>query len=201
MYDSIADTRPAGLRRRSLPAGTELWRVDTVPTESWSWTGFATPRHRFDSAAGAFRTRYAGTSLRGALRERYFASGRYIPDDHHHHVLVHLTTNRPFRVLDLRTEANLDALGIDDRISTSHEPAVWRFGHRLADQARRWWPQLDGIVYRSRTTPTTSINVAFFAAVAFEIEARPFVASGADLDDLVLHDQFTIGFDYGAEPV
>lgn len=130
------------------------------------------------------------------MRERYFASGRYIPDDHQHQVLVHLTTTRPFRVLDLRTEANLDALGVDDRISTSHEPSVWSCGHRLADQARQWWPQLDGIVYRSRTTPTTSVNVAFFAADAFDITAQSLVTRGTDLDDLVLHDQFTIGFDY-----
>jgi hypothetical protein len=56
------------------------------------------------------------------MRERYFASGRYIPDDHGHHV-------------------------------------------------------------------------AFFAADAFGITAQSLVTRGADLDDLVLHDQFTIGFD------
>jgi hypothetical protein len=38
--------------------------------------------------------------------------------------------------------------------------------------------------------------VASFTADAFDITAQSVVTRGADLDDLVLYDQFTIGFDY-----
>jgi len=188
--------RPAGLRRRSLPAGTELWRIDGTDPAAWAWDGFAAPRYRFDSATGAFRTRYVGQSIHGAARERYLDSGLLIPVDHDEHLLVRLTTTRLFRVLDLRTEANLDALDVDDHISTSHEHAVWQGCQRLADAARAWWPDLDGIVYRSRTTPATSANVAIWSTDGLDVEAQQLRSCTAELDDLVLHHHFTVDFDY-----
>ena len=188
--------RPGGLRRRSLRAGTELWRIDSTDPAAWVWGGFAAPRYRFDSATGACRTRYAGQSSHGAARERYLDTGLFIPTDHDEHLLVRLTTTRPFRVLDLRTESNLHALAADDRISTSHEPAVWQACHRLADAARAWWPDLDGIVYRSRTTPATSTNVAFWSIDGLDVDVHELRSCAAELDDLVLHHHFTVGFDY-----
>ena len=198
MYDdAFPTTRPPGLRRRSLPAGTELWRIDGSDPAAWSWVGFANPRVRFDSSSGAFRTRYAGTSFSGAARERYLDSGRLIPADHANHRIVQLISQRPIRILDLRTQANLDALDVDDRASTSHEPAVWHACHRLVDAARTWWGELDGIVYRSRTTPQGSTNVAFFSLDGFEVEDnRVLAACAVELDDLVLHHRFSIGFSY-----
>ena len=98
--------------------------------------------------------------------------------------------------MDLRTEANLDALDADDRISTSHEPKVWDACHRLADALRSWWPDLDGIVYRSRTSPATSSNVAFFSSAGFVIKGDVLRERPDVLDDLVLHHHFTIDFDY-----
>jgi len=154
------------------------------------------PRYRFDSATGVFRTRYAGQSIHGAARERYLDTGLFIPVDHDEHLLVRLTTSRLFRVLDLRTEANLDALDVDDRISTSHEPVVWQSCHRLADAVQSWWPDLDGIVYRSRTTPATSTNVAIWSTDGFDVEARELRSCATELDDLVLHHHFTVDFDY-----
>jgi hypothetical protein len=188
--------RPAGLRRRSLRAGTELWRIDSRDPAAWTWDGFAVPRHRLDSATGLFRTRYAGQSMHGAARERYLDTGLLIAADHDDHRLVRLSTTRPFRVIDLRTESNLDALDADDRINTSHEPAVWQACHRLADAVRSWWPDLDGIVYRSRTTPATSANVAFWSIDGLDVEVRELRSCAAELDDLVLHHYFTVDFDY-----
>lgn len=107
-----------------------------------------------------------------------------------------MTAVRPLLVVDLRTEANLDALGMDDRVSTTREPAVWDACHRLVDALRRWWPDLDGLAYRCRTTPATSISVAFFSLDAFQQESRPLVECGAELDDLAVHHQFTFGFAY-----
>ena len=131
--------RPAGLALLGLPTGTRLWRIDAHPPEEWSWDGFPEPRHRFDPADGSFRTRYASTRFYGAGRERYLDTGRYVPAGHADHHVVELAATRPFRVLDLRNEAKLDLLGLDDRISTSHEPAVWSAAHLLAERARRWW--------------------------------------------------------------
>jgi hypothetical protein len=193
---SYPERRPRGLRRRSLRAGTELWRIDGIDPGAWTWDGFTLPRYRFDSATGLFRTRYAGQSMHGAVRERYLDTGLLIPADHRDHLLVCLTTTRPFRVLDLRTEANLHALDADDRVSTSHEPDIWSACHRLAAAARAWWPDLDGIVYRSRTTPATSTDVAFWSIDGLEVDARELRACTAELDDLVLHHHFTVDFDY-----
>jgi hypothetical protein len=196
MYGPFPASRPSGLRRRGMPAGTELWRIDATVPSRWEWGGFPTPRHRFDPASGRFRVRYANTTMRGAARERYLDSGRFIPADHGLHRLVRLTTLRAFRVLDVRGEATLDALGVDDRISTSHDREVWEACHRLVDAATTWWTDLDGLVYRPRTAPASSVNVAFFSLDGLRATSRPLRRCAAELDELVLHHQFTIGFDY-----
>lgn len=187
--------RPPGLRRRSIPAGTQFWRVEAAAFPDWTWVGFATPRYRFDPASGAFRTRYAGRLLTGAFRERYRGTGLVIPADHGADHLVRLTTTRPLRVLDLRTERNLDALEVDDQISTGQHPDVWHTCHLLADAVRRWWADLDAIVYRSRTTPESSLNLAVFGSEAFEAASWPLADRPDVLARLVLRHGFTIGWE------
>lgn len=194
----LPQVRPTGLRRRRITAGTQLWRLDAQHPDHWTWEGFAEPRYRFDSPSGAFRTRYGATDLVGAFRERYRLTGLMIPADHAEHHLVSLTAARHLRVLDLRTERNLDALGVDDQISTGQHESVWETCQRLADAVRRWWPQPDeypdAIVYRSRTTPETSVNYAFFAADAFDVEAWPLSARPELTADLVLRRGFTVRY-------
>jgi hypothetical protein len=192
------EIRPDGLRRRRIPAGTELWRVDATEPSAWTWEGFPEPRYRFDPASGAFRTRYAGTTRVGAFRERYRATGRVIPADHANHHLVRLVAARHLRVLDLRTEKNLDALDVDDQISTGQHLDVWLTCHRLADAAGRWWDDLDAIVYRSRTTPETSINFAFFNDAAFAVESRALADRTDVLTELVLQHGFTVRWELPA---
>lgn len=188
----LPQTRPAGLRRRRVTAGTEIWRIEAMAPADWTWAGFPTARYRFDPESGSFRTRYAASNLVGAFRERYRATGLVIPSDHDSHRLIRLVAVRHLRVLDLRTERNLDALGVDDQISTGQHAEVWTTCHRLADAARRWWPDLDAIVYRPRTTPETSINFAFFAGEPFTIESWPLSARTDIMVDLVLQHGFTI---------
>ena len=195
---AFPEERPHGLRRRSVSAGSAIWRVEATPPADWEWVGFPEPRHRFDPESGAFRTRYAGVTLVGAFRERYRSTGLVIPADHESHYLVSLVAVRNLRVLDLRTEKNLDALGLDDQISTGQHPDVWDTCHRLADAVKRWWTDIDAIVYRSRTSPETSLNFAFFGDDGFKLESRPLRARTDILTDLVLHDGFTIGWDIGA---
>jgi hypothetical protein len=184
-----------GLRRHRLDTGIELWRIDAATPATWSWGGFPSPRYRFDPASGAFRVRYAGRSVVGAARERYRDSGLFIPADHADQHLVQLVAARHLRVLDLRREQNLDVLEIDDQISTGQHPQVWDTCHRLADAARRWWNDLDAIIYRSRTTPATSANVVFFSADAFQIRSWPLKQRLDVLADLVLRHGFTIGWE------
>jgi len=186
--------RPVGLRRRRLPAGTEMWRIDDSPPNAWTWHGFPAPRYRFDPASGAFRVRYAGGTMIGAFREKYRDSGLFLPADHAGHHFVRLVASRDLRVLDLRNERNLDVLGVDDQISTGHHPAVWTACHQLADAVHAWWDDLDAIVYRPRTTPATSVNIAFFATDPFLTDSSTLAEAGELLAEVVLHHGFTVGW-------
>jgi len=188
--------RPDGLHLLGLPTGSTFWRIDAEPPAGWSWEGFASPRHRFDPADGSFRTRYASTRVYGAARERYLDTGRYIPAAHAGHHMVCIRATRPFRVLDLRREEKLDLLGVDDRISTSHEPRVWETAHLLAERSHRWWERIDGIVYRARTTPSSTSNLAIWSIEGCRVTSRPLRQCTDELDDLVLRRDFTIDFDW-----
>ncbi|HUE60730.1 MAG TPA: RES family NAD+ phosphorylase [Acidimicrobiales bacterium] len=179
-----------------MSAGTRWWRIEKEDSKSWDWSGFPQPRNRFDPESGRFRTRYAAASLHGAARERYSSTGCYIPVDHAGEHLVKLAAARPLKVLDLRTESNLDALGVDDRINTGREASVVEACHCLADCCREWWTDLDGLLYRSRTTPESSANLAFFDSKPFTITGRRLDSCVDDLDELVLRHGFIVGFAY-----
>jgi hypothetical protein len=193
----LPTTRLVGLRRRRVAAGTELWLIGATAPAEWTWGGLPTPRLRFDSESGLFRTRYAASALVGAFRERYWPTGLVIPADHAGHYLVRLVAARHLRVLDLRTEANLELLGIDDQISTGRHPDVWDTCHRLADAVRRWWSDLDAVVYRPRTTPETSANFAFFALDGFTPKSWPLAERTDVLVALVLRHGFTLSWHLG----
>ncbi|TDK99019.1 RES domain-containing protein [Mycobacterium paragordonae] len=192
---SLPLRRPPGLASRTVPAGVELWRVEAAAPADWTWNGFPQPRFRFDPVSGAFRTRYAATASEGAFRERYRDTGRTIPADHASQYLIRLVSTRPLRIFDLRTQRNLDALDVDDQISTGQRARVWRQCHHLADAARRWWPDIDAIVYRSRTTPETSVNYAFFGLDAFAAESWELGSRTDVLVDLVLRHDFTVNWE------
>jgi hypothetical protein len=99
------------------------------------------------------------------------------------------------RVLDLRREATLDALGLDDRISTGHEPEVWEAAQQLSDLVRGWWGETaHGIAYRPRTTPETSTNVAFFAHAPLLGRSVRLDRARRLADQLVVRYCFTIDF-------
>jgi hypothetical protein len=156
----LPGSRPAGLR---LTTVRHAWyRLDSEPPDVWSWQAFPGPRNRFDSAAGGLRVRYAGDEQRVAMRERFDEARRVVLASQLELELVELTGS--VRVLDLRRDQTLDALGLDDQINTSRSPEVWPACHRLADLVHEWFgEQCHGIVYRSRTTPERSANLAFFA--------------------------------------
>lgn len=183
--------QPAALRLRTL--SLDPVRIEAVPFARWGWTPFSSPRYRFDSAAGVARVRYAGTSPVGAARERYRDTGLVIPMHHANHYVVQL--HGRLSLLDLRQDRTLDLLGLDDQISTSRAPDVWRACHQLTDLVLEWWGHsIDGIMYRSRTTPQRSANLAFFEHAPLTGRSQVLRRSRRFLDELVVSSGFTVRF-------
>lgn len=177
--------RPPGLRARRLHV--VVHRIDAGHPDEWRWDGFAAPRHRFDPLSGRFRVRYAASTARGAARER-FPERRLSEADG---ALWVVRLQGRIRVLDLCSEATLDRLGVDDRISTARLPRV-RTGTTpdpfldtcglLADLTRDWWQGAVGAIrFRSRTTPSTSRNLAFCASASWEEVSATRVHDSAGL--------------------
>jgi hypothetical protein len=154
---SLPTERPAGLRLTSLDV--EWFRLDEHAPASWSWSGFPAPRNRFDVSGR--RVRYAARTERGACREHFAESARTITARHASLRVVRLTGR--LRVVDLRAETTLDALGIDAEISTGRAHRVFDTCWVLGERLLQWYGEtVHGIVYTSRTTPETSANLAFF---------------------------------------
>lgn len=185
-----AEGWPRGIRLSAI-AGA-WWRVDAADPARWSWVPYPEPLQRFDSHGGLFRTRYAARTARGALREAFDSRGRVLVPGDLDRTLV--TLEGAARVLDLRRETVLDAFGMDDRISTARDPATWQRCHELADLVRgHYGARCDGILYRSRTTPQSSANLAFFADHRLTVRSvGPLGEQPALLAALVVADRFVI---------
>lgn len=188
--DRLAVGRPPGLRLSTL--SRRWYRLDAEPPGDWSWRAHPSPRSRFDSADGRFRVRYAGDAARVAMRERFDTSERSIDAVDLQLHLVELAGR--LQVLDLRHDRNLDALGLDDQISTSRAPDVWRAAQSLADRVPEWFgSRCQGIVYRSRTTPQRSANLAFFAHAPLQARSLgPLGEQEGLLAACVLSDGFAV---------
>jgi hypothetical protein len=186
----LPQQRPLGLR---LVSRRHAWyRLDEQPARSWTWRPYPTPRHRFDPAGGGLRVRYFADSPRAAMRERFDAEGRIVSAQHLSHRLVEVTGT--LRVLDLRNDKVLDALGLDDQISTSRAPGVWSACQQLTDLVHGWYgDRLHGIVYRSRTTPQRSANLALLAPSQVTVrDLGPLRKHESLLTALVTSDGFAV---------
>lgn len=164
----LPDERPPGLRTRRLRL--PWYRIDANHPDLWEWEPFELPQHRFDPLSGRFRVRYAASTGRGAARER-FPERRISAEDG---ALWLARLDGDLRLLDLCSEATLDRLRVDDRISTARLPRVRTSTTqdpfldtcgRLTDLTRDWWRgDVPAIRFRSRTTPETSRNLVFCAS-------------------------------------
>ncbi len=174
----LPDERPSGLRARALEVVG--YCLDAVHPSEWGWTPFAAPWHRFDPVSNKFRVRYAASGPRGAVRERF--PERRLGGADGAVWLVRLEGR--IRVLDLCSEATLDRLGVDDRISTARLPRVRSEQHpdpfldacgRLSDLTRAWWDgQVPAIRFRSRASPETTRNLVFCHAARWvSVTAMP----------------------------
>jgi hypothetical protein len=179
---SFSGRRPHGLRL--APASRTWWRIDHDPPAAWDWAPFSSPRGRFDPLSGRFRVRYAANRPAVAARERF--PTKTIAETDGDLWLVKVTGLPP--ALHLTRQATLDALGLDDRISTRRtdldrddDPLLDTCG-RLMDAVHDWWAgSPPPLVYRARTVPTGR-SVAFTAT-----SAPVLVAAGQLRDAAALH--------------
>jgi hypothetical protein len=180
-----------------MPAPGAWWRLDYSHPDDWQCAPFTTPRHRFDPLSGRFRVRYAASRAAVAARERF--RGRVITEADGDLWLVRLG-GMPLS-LHLTHQANLDALGIDDRVSTGrlagdrdeHADALLDKCGRLIDALYDWWSgQPPPIVYRARTTPVGR-SIAFTSAAEAEVHDVGRLRDATALHaHLVLRAGFTV---------
>ncbi|MEP7054504.1 MAG: RES family NAD+ phosphorylase [Actinomycetota bacterium] len=188
----MPERRPVGLRLRIVE--TSWWRIDAAAPQDWDWRPFPEPRHRFDSASGSFRVRYAARTERAAYRERFADEGRRISAAHATDHLVEI--HGRLRVLDLRNEQTLDALNLDDEANVGRAARVLQATQLLSDRLVGWYADdLHGLLYRSRTTPSASPNLAFFAAAPVTtIDHGKLQDQTATLARLILRERFAVEF-------
>ena len=153
------------------------------------------PRHRFDPLSGRFRIRYAANRPAVAARERFPA--RILTEVDGELWLVRLG-DMPSS-LYLTHQANLDALGVDDRVSTGRlfvdraeedDPLLNTCG-QLMDDLYDWWRgQPPPLVYRTRTAPVGR-------SIAFTIDAAPKVHEARPLRNATaLHVHLVLRFGF-----
>lgn len=137
----------------------------------WTWAPFPTARNRFDPRSGRFRVRYAASTSTAATRERF--PGRTLTEADGGLRLVRLDGSPS--ALHLTRRSVLDALGLDDRVSTGRldKPAVngdplLDVAQQLSDAVYDWWGgSPPPLVYRTRSTPSAR-SVAFTRTVAWD---------------------------------
>jgi hypothetical protein len=173
------------------------WRIDARDPAAWDWMPFPDARHRFDPPSGRFRVRYAANLPAVAARERFPA--RLINETDGDLYLIRLAEMPS--ALHLTHQANLDALGLDDRVSTgrvdldrtSDPDPLLDISGQLADAVYDWWhAQPPPLVYRSRTTPSGR-NIAFTQTSAPRVvQTRRLREATALHAHLVLRAGFTL---------
>lgn len=180
---------------RTVATSRTWWRLDTEPHQAWTWDALPAPRHRFDPPSGRFRMRYAANDPVAAARER-FPSRRIGPDST---PLWLVRLQGPPTALHLTHRANLDALGLDDRVDTGRldcplpgggDPLLAVSQH-LSDALFDWWDSTPPpIVYRTRSTPSAR-SMAFTESRTWQqMESRPLRDATALLVALVTHHGF-----------
>ncbi len=143
--------------------------------------------------SGRFRVRYAANRAAAAARERFPA--RTLTDADGELWLVRLDAMPAG--LRLTHQSTLDALGLDDRVSTGRldvdrrrraDPLLDTCG-RLVDAVYDWW---DGrpppLVYRTRTMPEVGRTIAFT-----EWTSPRMVSAGRLRDATALHTYLVLG--------
>ena len=153
---------------------------------------------RFDPLSGRFRVRYAANRPAAACRERFPARVMTEADGE----LWLVTLGASPAALHLTHQANLDALGLDDRVSTGRIQATGRVDPdplletcgALADAVYDWWGGTPPpLVYRTRSMPERGRSIAFTPTATLEVvSARRLRHATALHAFLVLRAGFTV---------
>ena len=142
--------------------------------------------------------RYAANRSAVAARERFPA--RTLTEADGDLWLVHLSIPGP--ALALTRQTNLDALGLDDRVSTGRIDPSGRADpdplldtcDQLADAVYDWWKgSPPPLLYRARTAPGTGRNIAFTQTSGWSnLAARPLREATGLHTDLTLSAGFVV---------
>lgn len=150
--------------------------------------------HRFDPPSGRFRVRYAANRPDAAVRERF--PSRVITDADGHLQLIRLDGSPA--ALHLTHQTNLDALGVDDRISTGRLPTasddpLLAVAPALSDAVYDWWRgEPPPLVHRTRSVPSAR-SMAFTAATGWDVTSSgPLRDAVALLAHLVIRHGFSV---------
>lgn len=186
--------RPAGLEVVSF--GATWWRIDLDHPDDWSWDPPPCAQERFDPRTCRFRVRYAASSRVAAARECF--PDRCLQAEHGDQWLVRLEGT--VDMLDLTDVATLDALGLDDRISTGRlddtdggdDPLLIR-AQALADAVWDWWDgEPPALLYRNQSTPTAR-SLAFHADVTWSrVTACRLRSARGLLQELTAQHRFVV---------
>jgi len=162
------DGRPCACRR--VRAGPTPWGfVEAAPPAAVERPGFRPAANASTRSPGHFRTRYAASNLvgRNSGGNAHRPTGLMIPADQAPTTTwLRLSPPAPAS-LDLRTEANLDRLGVDDQIIPASNPDVWapatgRRCRKRCGRTRRPWIGWSSNGRRKRRKRRS--NYAFFGS-------------------------------------
>lgn len=172
------------------------WRIDGAEPAVWTWEPFPAARHRFDPPSGRFRARYAARTPTAAARERF--PSRTLTEADGWLRLVRLDGTPS--ALHLTRRSILDALGLDDRVSTGRLHELGVFGdpllaaaQELSDAVYDWWDTSPPpLVYRTRSTPSAR-SIAFTRTVSWDTTSSGLLRDAVGLlVQIVTRHGFTV---------
>jgi len=115
------------------------------------------PQYRFDDPDREFSVTYGNTTDIGAFVEVYGDTQR-VEASQRHRWVTQLESQRPLLLLDMDDASTQKAFGLDARIGTARQYATTQQWSRTL---HGWYPDADGIRYRSRHENST-LNVCLF---------------------------------------
>jgi RES domain len=136
----------------------QIWRLHwEEPNEVAVRAATAPPRYRFDDPRSEYGVTYGNLDIIGAFLEVYGDTQR-IDSAQRGRRRTRLESTREILLVDLDNAATQKAFGLDSRIASSRQYATTQHWSRAWHD---WYPEVDGIRYRSRHENDT-LNLCLF---------------------------------------
>lgn len=159
-----------------------LWRIQKGAEPNYRI--YENPRYRFDAPGGQYAAVYTNDSWLGVFGEVYVdRRGRRMGMGDRSLHLVRITAGRPLRIVDLRSNKTLSALGLDARISTGEDYEVCQTWALALHGA---FPEIDGLRYAPRKAGEEFSNAVLFAGRCADALAYSSQGRLEELDEVVL---------------